>query len=106
MRITILRDVIHEGLNVPKPAYRTLQAAIDISKAFDIVPCTLLIQKILNTNIETHTKKLLANNLTGDTHTPYTMTSHPQQNTTQTESLKDPFSPPHHSIFTCTAFPY
>ena len=43
----------------------TLLATVDISKAFDTVPRTLLIQKIFNTNIDTHTKKWLANYLTG-----------------------------------------
>ena len=62
---TTLTQCIQKGLNVPKPAYRTLLATIDISKAFDAVPRTLLIQKIFNTNIDTHTKKWLTNYLTG-----------------------------------------
>ena len=41
-----------------------------------------------------------------DTHICYTMTSLPQQNATETESLKDPFSSPHYSIFTSMTSPY
>ena len=45
---------IQECLNISKPAHRTLLATIDISKAFDSVLCTLLIQKIFNSDIDTH----------------------------------------------------
>ena len=37
--LTTLTQYIHEGLNFPKPAYRTLLATIDISKAFVYVLC-------------------------------------------------------------------
>jgi len=50
--LTTLTPHIHEGLNTPKPAHRTLLAKIDISKAFNTVPRTLLTQKINNTNID------------------------------------------------------
>jgi hypothetical protein len=54
-----------EGLNDRKPARRTIVAAIDISKAFDTVPRHLLIDKILNTHIQSNVKKWLANYLSG-----------------------------------------
>ena len=63
--LTTLTQHIHEGLNTPKPAHRTMLATIDISKAFDTVPRTLLIQKIYNTNIDIYHKRWLANFLTG-----------------------------------------
>ena len=63
--LTSLTQTTLEGLNTPKPAHRTLLATIDISKAFDTVPRTLLTQKIFNTNIHINYKKWLANYLTG-----------------------------------------
>ena len=63
--LATLTQYIQEGMNAPRPAYRTLLATIDISKAFDTIPRTLLIQKIFNTDIDMYTKKWLANYLTG-----------------------------------------
>ena len=63
--LTHMTQIIHEGLNQSKPAKRTIIAAIDISKAFDTTPRHLLINKILNTHIQPHYKKWLANFLTG-----------------------------------------
>ena len=58
MLLTTLTQHIHEGLNAPKPANRTILATIDISKAFGSVPIRLLIQKINRTNINTHYNKM------------------------------------------------
>ena len=63
--LTNITQTILEGLNSPKPAYRSILTAIDISKAFDTVPRHLLIHKILNTHIHTNVKKWLANFLSG-----------------------------------------
>ena len=63
--LTSLTQTTLEGLNTPKPALRTLLATIDISKAFDTVPRTLLINKIFDTDIHINIKKWLANYLTG-----------------------------------------
>ena len=63
--LTNMTQTILEGLNTPKPAYRSLVAAIDISKAFDTVPRHLLIGKIINTDIHPNFKKWLANFLSG-----------------------------------------
>ena len=60
-----LTQHIHEGLNTPKSAHRILLATIDIRKAFDTVPGTLLIQKIYNTNIDIYHIRWLAISLTG-----------------------------------------
>ena len=62
--LTTLTQHIHEGLNIPKPAHRTLLATIDISRAFDTVLRTLLIQKTYKTNIDIYYKRWLANFLT------------------------------------------
>jgi len=63
--LTHMTQTIHEGLNDSKPAKRSILAAIDISKAFDTTPRHLLINKILNTHIQPHYKKWLANFLSG-----------------------------------------
>ena len=57
--LTNLTQTLLEGLNPQKPAYRSLLAAIDISKAFDTVSSSwyLLINKILNTHTHPNFKK-------------------------------------------------
>jgi hypothetical protein len=42
---------ISEGFNQPEPASRTVVVAINLSKAFDTVAITLLIEKISNLNL-------------------------------------------------------
>ena len=70
--LTNLTQNISEGFNQPKLTPRTLVAAIDISKAFETVPCNLLIQKILNTDMHPSVEKWLANFLSGrQAHTEY-----------------------------------
>ena len=63
--LTNMTQTTLEGLNSSKPAYRSLIATIDISKAFDTVPRHLLIEKILDTHIHQNFKKWLANFLSG-----------------------------------------
>ena len=63
--VATLTQHIHEGMNTPKPAHRTLSATIDISKAFDPVSRTLLMQKIYNINIDIYHKRWLTHFLTG-----------------------------------------
>ena len=48
--LTTLTQYIHEGLDIPKPAHRTLLATTDISTAFYTVQRTLLIHKLFITN--------------------------------------------------------
>ena len=103
--LATLTQNMHENLNIPKPAYRTLVATKDISKAFDTVSRKLLIQKKFNTNIDT--KKWLATYLTGrHAYTLYNDKQPTKKNATQTESLNVPFSSPQCSVSTCTTSPY
>ena len=63
--LTSLTQSTLEGLNSSKPAFRTLLAAVDISKAFDTVPRHILIDKIIDTALPPNYKKWLANFLSG-----------------------------------------
>ena len=73
--LTNLSQQILQDLNNSKPAPRTIVAAIDISKAFDTVPITILISKILATNLPPNYKKWLSNFLTGrQAHVKYSDT--------------------------------
>src|SRR5215470_12727900 len=62
--LTDLTQHILTGFN-QKPPLRTVLTTIDINKAFDTVPRHILIDKILNTDMHTNDKKLLANFLSG-----------------------------------------
>ena len=62
---TSLAQYVFEGFNHSKPSLRYLVTAIDTSKGFETVPQTVLISKILATELPPHNKKLLANFLSG-----------------------------------------
>ena len=63
--LTNLTQKVNDGINSRNPPHRTLLITIDISKAFDAIPRTLLINKIYNTTLHNNTKRWLANYLSG-----------------------------------------
>ena len=92
----------HRTLQSTKPAYRTLIVAINIRKAFDTDPHHQLILKIFNTDMHPNFKKSLQISSPTYEHTQITTASLSQQNTTQTESRKAPYSHLHLLTSTCT----
>ena len=63
--LTNLTQSAKDGINSRRPPKRTLLLTLDISKAFDAVPRTLLTNKIFNTTLHNNSKRWLANYLTG-----------------------------------------
>ena len=53
--LTTLTQHIYECLNAPKPAHCTPLATIELTKPFDTIPRTLIMQKTNKTNMSTHT---------------------------------------------------
>ena len=62
--LTHISQFIQEGICKKKP-HRTVMAAVDVSKAFESIPRTVLLQKLYNTELNNAYKKWIANWISG-----------------------------------------
>jgi hypothetical protein len=63
--LLLFTNLIHEGFNQKKPPKRTVQVALDLSKAFDSVNITLLLEQIASTDLHPNISCWLATYLRG-----------------------------------------